>query len=149
MGCRCASGVKQIIRHAGRLFEPHGEAIARVVAKMWSFTTKNPHADGQHLREIAETEGTRVAASLKNRVIDLEISGMIAHDGLLGKGLDIVPSVPWDDRVSEYVASLARQLVSAGQHPPPALRVMEIGIPAMIFYAFFRAGRRKDLGASR
>ncbi len=42
----------------------HGEAIARVVQKMLDFTTKNPHADFQLVREIAETEGTRVAASL-------------------------------------------------------------------------------------
>src|SRR4029077_11326633 len=38
----------------------HGEAIARVVQKMLDFTTKNPHADFQLVREIAETEGTRV-----------------------------------------------------------------------------------------
>jgi len=41
----------------------HGEAVARVVQKMLDFTTKNPHADLQLVREIAETEGTRVAAS--------------------------------------------------------------------------------------
>src|SRR5438270_5833611 len=41
----------------------HGEAIARVVQKMLDFTTKNPNADFQQVREIAETEGTRVAAS--------------------------------------------------------------------------------------
>ncbi len=33
----------------------HGEAIARVVQKILDFTTKNPHADFQQLREIAET----------------------------------------------------------------------------------------------
>src|SRR5216117_4516730 len=56
----------------------HGEAIARVVQKMLDFTTKNPHADFQLVREIAETEGTRVAASLNNRVIYLADIGMIA-----------------------------------------------------------------------
>ena len=40
----------------------HGEAIARVVQKVLDFTTKNPNADFQQVREIAETEGTRVAA---------------------------------------------------------------------------------------
>jgi biopolymer transport protein ExbB len=63
----------------------HGEAIARVVQKMLDFTTKNPHADLQQVREIAETEGTRVAASLNNRVIYLADIGMIAPLlGLLG-----------------------------------------------------------------
>ena len=33
----------------------HGEAIARVVQKMLDFTTKNPNADLQQVREIAET----------------------------------------------------------------------------------------------
>src|SRR5438874_12758699 len=47
----------------------HGEAIARVVQKMLDFTTKNPHADFQQVREIAEREGTRDAARLNNRVI--------------------------------------------------------------------------------
>src|SRR5256714_15621292 len=47
----------------------HAEAIARVVQKMLDFTTKNPHADFQQVREIAETVGTRVPASLNNRVI--------------------------------------------------------------------------------
>ena len=63
----------------------HGEAIARVVQKMLDFTTKNPSADFQQVREIAETEGTRVAASLNNRVIYLADIGMIAPMiGLLG-----------------------------------------------------------------
>ena len=57
----------------------HGEAIARVVQKMLDFTTKNPNADFQQVREIAETEGTRVAASLNNRVVYLADIGMIAQ----------------------------------------------------------------------
>src|SRR5436189_5976814 len=56
----------------------HGEAIARVVQKMLDFTTKNPHADFQQVREIAVTEGTRVATSLNNRVVSLTATGMIA-----------------------------------------------------------------------
>src|SRR5436305_387065 len=40
----------------------HGEAIARVVQQVLDFTTKNPNADFQQVREIAETEGTRVAS---------------------------------------------------------------------------------------
>src|SRR5437667_5891005 len=49
----------------------HGEAIARVVQKVLDFTTKNPNADLQQVREIAETEGTRVAANLNNQGIYL------------------------------------------------------------------------------
>src|SRR5437868_15054500 len=71
----------------------HGEAIARVVQKMLDFTTKNPNADLQQVREIAETEGTRVAASLNNRVTYLADIGMIAPLlGLLGTVLGIIRS---------------------------------------------------------
>src|SRR5260370_4729968 len=51
----------------------HGEAIARVVQKILDFTHKNPHADFQQVREIAETEGSRVAASLNNPVLYLAL----------------------------------------------------------------------------
>src|SRR5260370_33959519 len=51
----------------------HGEAIARVVQKMLDFTTKNPNADLQQLREIAETEATRVAPSPNNPVLYLAL----------------------------------------------------------------------------
>src|ERR687892_2369217 len=71
----------------------HGEAIARVVQRMLDFTTKNPNADLQQVREIAETEGSRVAASLNNRVIYLADIGMIAPLlGLLGTVFGIIRS---------------------------------------------------------
>src|SRR5437879_12460444 len=71
----------------------HGDAVARVVQKMLDFTTKNPHADLQLVREIAETEGTRVAASLNNRVTYLADIGMIAPLlGLLGTVFGIIHS---------------------------------------------------------
>ena len=49
----------------------HGEAVARVVQKMLDFMTKNPQADFAQAREIAETEGTRVATNLHNKVMYL------------------------------------------------------------------------------
>jgi hypothetical protein len=52
----------------------HGESIARVVQKMLEFTTKNPGADFAQVREIAETEGTRVASNINNKVTYLPIS---------------------------------------------------------------------------
>src|SRR5438128_254829 len=71
----------------------HGEAIARVVQKVLDFTTKNPNSDFQQVREIAETEGGRVAASLNNRVTYLADIGMIAPLlGLLGTVIGIIRS---------------------------------------------------------
>lgn len=121
----------------------HGEAIARVVQKMLDFTTKNPQADLQHVREIAETEGTRVAASLNNRVIYLADIGMIAPLlGLLGTVFGIIHSfgaLGADIGSARYVA-LSRGISEALVNTAAGLA---IGIPAMIFYAFFRGRAQK------
>ncbi|MDQ2918938.1 MAG: MotA/TolQ/ExbB proton channel family protein [Verrucomicrobiota bacterium] len=122
----------------------HGEAIARVVQKVLEFTTKNPGADFQQVREIAETEGTRVASALNNRVIYLADIGTIAPLlGLLGTVIGIIRSfgaLGADIGSARYVqlsngVSEALINTSAG---------LAIGIPAMIFYAFFR-GRAQRL----
>src|SRR6476469_1397734 len=118
----------------------HGEAIARVVQKMLDFTTKNPHADLQQVREIAETEGTRVAASLNNRVIYLADIGMIAP--LLGTVFGIIRSFGalGSDIGSARYAALSRGISEALVNTAAGLA---IGIPAMIFYAFFRGRSQK------
>lgn len=122
----------------------HGEAIARVVQKILDFTTKNPNADFQQIREIAQTEGSRVAASLNNRVIYLADIGMIAPLlGLLGTVFGIIRSfgaLGSDLGSARYVAlsqGISQALVNTAAG-------LAIGIPAMIFYAFFR-GRAQRL----
>jgi len=121
----------------------HGEAIARVVQKVLDFTTKNPNADLQQLREIAETEGTRVAASLNNRVIYLADIGMIAPLlGLLGTVLGIIHSfaaLGSELGTARYVA-LSQGISEALVNTCAGLA---IGIPAMMFYAFFRGRAQK------
>src|SRR5712692_2939967 len=121
----------------------HGEAIARVVQKMLDFTTKNPNADLQQVREIAETEGTRVAASLNNRVTYLADIGMIAPLlGLLGTVFGIIHSfgaLGADIGSARYVA-LSRGISQALVNTAAGLA---IGIPAMMFYAFFRGKAQK------
>jgi biopolymer transport protein ExbB len=121
----------------------HSEAIARVVQKMLDFTTKNPQADLQQVREIAETEGTRVAASLNNRVIYLADIGMIAPLlGLLGTVFGIIHSfgaLGADIGSARYVA-LSRGISEALVNTAAGLA---IGIPAMMCYAFFRGRAQK------
>jgi biopolymer transport protein ExbB len=121
----------------------HGEAIARVVQKMLDFTTKNPNADFQQVREIAETEGTRVASSLNNRVILLADIGMIAPMiGLLGTVIGIIRSfgaLGADLGTARY-ALLSKGISEALVNTCGGLA---IGIPAMIFYAFFRGRAQK------
>jgi biopolymer transport protein ExbB len=122
----------------------HGEAIARVVQKVLEFTTKNPGADFQQVREIAETEGTRVASSLNNRVIYLADIGMLAPlIGLLGTVIGIIRSfgaLGADLGTARY-ALLSKGISEALINTSAGLA---IGIPAMIFYAFFR-GRAQHL----
>jgi biopolymer transport protein ExbB len=122
----------------------HGEAIARVVQQVLDFTTKNPNADFEQVREIAETEGTRVAANLNNRVTYLADIGMIAPlIGLLGTVIGIIRSfgaLGADLGVARY-ALLSRGISEALINTSAGLA---IGIPAMIFYAFFR-GRSQRL----
>jgi biopolymer transport protein ExbB len=122
----------------------HGEAIARVVQKVLEFTTKNPGADFQQIREIAETEGTRVASNLNNKVIYLADIGMLAPlIGLLGTVIGIIRSfgaLGAEQGTAKYAAlsaGISEALIntSAG---------LAIGIPALIFYAFFR-GRAQRL----
>jgi biopolymer transport protein ExbB len=121
----------------------HGEAIARVVQKMLDFTTKNPNADLAQLREIAETEGTRVASSLNNRVTYLADIGMIAPLlGLLGTVLGIIRSfgaLGADLGTARYVL-LSKGISEALVNTCAGLA---IGIPAMMFYAYFRGKSQK------
>lgn len=116
----------------------HGEAIARVVQKTLDFMTKNPNADFQQVRDLAETEGTRVAANLNNRVTYLADIGMIAPlIGLLGTAIGIVrafAALGADLGTARY-ALLSKGVSEALINTCGGLA---IGIPAMIFYAFFR-----------
>jgi biopolymer transport protein ExbB len=122
----------------------HGEAVARVVQHVLDFTTKNPNADFGQVREIAETEGTRVATNLNNRVTYLADIGMIAPLlGLLGTVIGIIRSfgaLGADIGTARYVA-LSQGISQALFNTAAGLA---IGIPAMIFYAYFR-GRSQRL----
>lgn len=121
----------------------HGEAIARVVQKILDFTTKNPNADFQQVREIAETEGGRVAASLNNRVTYLADIGMIAPLlGLLGTVVGIIRSfgaLGAEAGTQRYIG-LSQGISQALVNTCAGLAV---GIPAMVFYAFFRGKAQK------
>lgn len=122
----------------------HGEAIARVVQQVLDFTTKNPNADFEQVREIAQTEGTRVASNLNNRVTYLADIGMIAPLlGLLGTVIGIITSF---GALGSDLGSARYQALSHGisQALFNTAAGLAIGIPAMIFYAFFR-GRSQRL----
>lgn len=121
----------------------HNEAIARVVQKMLDFATKNPSADFQLVREIAETEGTRIASNLNNRVIYLADIGMLAPMiGLLGTVIGIIRSfgaLGADLGTARYTL-LSKGISEALINTSAGLA---IGIPAMVFFAFFRGRSQK------
>ena len=116
----------------------HGEAIARVVQKALDFATKNPGADFAQVREIAETEGTRVATNLHNRVTYLADIGTIGPlVGLFGTVIGIIRSfgaLGSDLGPSRYI-QLSRGISEALINTCGGLG---IGITAMIFDEFCR-----------
>src|SRR5256885_13852381 len=116
----------------------HGEAIARVVQKVLDFTTKNPAAEFAQVREIAETEGTRVASALNNRVIYLADIGMIAPMlGLLGTVFGIIRSF---GALGGDLGTQRYALLSSGvsQALINTAGWLAIGIPAMICFPYFQ-----------
>ena len=122
----------------------HGEAIARVVQKTLDFMTKNPTADFAQAREIAETEGTRVATKLHNRVAYLaDIATIGPLVGLFGTVLGIIHSF---GALGSDLGPTRYTLLSKGISEAliNTCGGLGIGITAMIFYAFFR-GRAQAL----
>ena len=121
----------------------HSEAIARVVQRTLDFASRNPGADLQVIREIAETEGSTQAASLQHRIVYLADIGMIAPLlGLLGTVLGIIRSF---GALGADLGSARYVLLSKGisEALVNTCAGLAIGIPAMVFYAFFRGKAQK------
>ena len=105
----------------------HGEAIARVVQQVLDFTTKNPNADFEQVREIAETEGTRVASNLNNRVTYLaDISQLIGFVLVMVIGFGLVFELP----VVLFVLGMMRIITSKWLHKNRPFWFLGLGILA-------------------
>ncbi len=116
----------------------HSEAVARITSRTLDFTTKNPLASPLAIREVAETEGSRIASSLNHRIVYLaDIATLSPMLGLLGTVIGIINSfgvlasnttqprpMLLAHGVSEALVTTATGLV--------------IGIVAMAFYTIFR-----------
>jgi biopolymer transport protein ExbB len=116
----------------------HSEAVARITSRTLDFATKNPAASAAAIREVAETEGSRVASSLNHRIVYLAdiatlspmlgllgtVFGIINSFGVLGSNTTQPRPMLLAHGVSEALVSTASGLV--------------IGIVAMAFYAIFR-----------
>ncbi len=122
----------------------HREAVARIMQRTLDFLTRHPEATLADAREIAETEGTRQAAALNQRIAYLADIGTIAPMlGLFGTVLGMIKafSVVASDIVASRPIMLAEGVSEALVTTATGL---VIGIPAMAAYAFFR-GRVQSL----
>ncbi len=122
----------------------HRESVARIMQRTLDFVTQHPEATYAEAREIAETEGTRQAAALNQRIAYLADIGTIAPMlGLFGTVLGMIKSfsVVASDIVASRPIMLAEGVSEALVTTATGLL---IGIPAMAAYAFFR-GRVQSL----
>ena len=117
----------------------HSEAIARITARALDFATKNPSATPESIRELAETEGARIASSLNSRVVYLaDIATLSPMLGLLGTVIGIINAFG----ILASNTSQPRPLLLAGGVSEALVATatgLIIGIVAMSFYSLFRA----------
>lgn len=121
----------------------HGEMLARVVRRTLDFVTKNNGASIDAVREIAESEGIRQAASLNQRVSYLADMGAIAPMiGLLGTVYGMIKSF---SALAGDVAASKPLLLAEGVAEALVCTAggLLIGIMAFSAFAIFRtrAGR--------
>lgn len=117
----------------------HGEAIARIVHRMLEFSSKNPNAPFEVVREIAQTEGAAQASSIQNRITYLaDIAVLSPMVGLLGTVFGIIQSFG----VLASATTQASRPVLLAQGVSEALVAtgtgLIIGIISMAFYGYFR-----------
>ena len=121
----------------------HTESAARVMRKTLDFITKNPNAEFAQIREVAETEGARQASELNNRISYLADVGVVAPMvGLLGTVFGMIQCF---GVLAGDVAASRPQLLADGvaQALITTAAGLVIGIPALIFYSYFRGRVQK------
>ncbi|MCC6356179.1 MAG: MotA/TolQ/ExbB proton channel family protein [Verrucomicrobiae bacterium] len=121
-----------------------GQSLARVVHATLEFATRNPGVRFAVLREIAETEGSRQAADMFQRVSYLFDVGVIAPMlGLAGTVTGMITSFhvigidPEGMRPAMLANGVAEALIATAGG-------LVVGIPAMIFYSILK-GRASAL----
>ena len=116
----------------------HSEAVARITSRTLDFATKNPTATPESIREVAETEGSRVSSSLHHRIVYLaDIATLSPMLGLLGTVVGIINAfgVLAGNTTQQRPILLAHGVSEALVATAAGLIV---GIVAMAFYAIFR-----------
>ena len=117
----------------------HNEAVAKIAGRMLDFANTHPTAPLQAVREVAETEGSRVANSLTHRITYLADVGTLAPMlGLLGTVVGIIQSFGELGKKSGDASQPILLAQGVGQALVTTAAGILIGIVAMAFYAFFR-----------
>jgi len=116
----------------------HSEAVARITSRTLDFATKNPTASPEAVREVAETEGSRIVSSLNNRNLSVaDIATLSPMLGLLGTVIGIInafgvlASNTSQPRPMLLAHGVSEALVTTASG-------LIVGIVAMAFYAMFR-----------
>ncbi len=129
----------------------NSESLARVVQRTLDFSQKNQGAPLESVREIAESEGTRQAAALNQRVSYLADVGAIAPMvGLLGTVWGMIKAF---SSLASDVAASKPLLLAEGVSEALICTCtgLLVGILAFVFYAVFRTRAARltaDLEAS-
>ena len=116
----------------------HSDTVAVIIGHTLEFLARNPRATDDQLREIAQTEGSREAAVLNQRVAWLaDIATIAPMLGLLGTVFGMIRSfsVMANDVAASRPMLLAEGVAEALVATAAGLVV---GIPAMAAYAYFR-----------
>lgn len=116
----------------------HRDTVAVIISRTLEFFASNPGATDEQLREIAQTEGGREAATLNQRVAWLaDIATIAPMLGLLGTVFGMIRSfsVMANDVAASRPMLLAEGVAEALVATAAGLVV---GIPAMAAYAYFR-----------
>lgn len=117
----------------------HNQSMARITMTTLDFATKNPGAAFSEVREVAQAEGSRQASILSQRVSYLaDVGALSPMVGLLGTVIGMIRTfveISSGDfegaRQMQLSSGVAEALVTTASG-------LAIGIPALIFYAFFR-----------
>jgi biopolymer transport protein ExbB len=122
----------------------HRDIVASLMTRTLEFLARNPTATDDQLREIAQTEGSREASLLNQRVAWLaDIATIAPMLGLLGTVFGMIRSfsVMANDVAASRPMLLAEGVAEALVATAAGLIV---GIPAMAAYAWFR-GRVQEM----
>ena len=117
----------------------HSEAVARVVQRTLDFATKNPGANFDVVKSIAESEASAQAASFQHRVTYLaDIGTLSPMVGLFGTVWGIIEA--FGELGSEKMSAKRDVLIASGVSKALIATGtgLIIGITAFVFYALFR-----------